>query len=729
MTFRFPRTRGLLVAAGVTLAVALAPAAALAQRPPARADSTSRDSLAAQRLSPIQVIGSILSMAGPAVSSGVPARTSTIGRREIERWQPRLLTGALATQAGFSLYDDLGSPFKPTIVTRGFTTSPVVGLPQGVSVFVDGVPVNEADAGQVNFDLLPLGHVERVEVLSGTASLLGPNSLGGAVNLVTRRGEGPATAEIEIGGGSFGRYSVEGSAGGGASGWSWYAGGGWEREGGWRQLTAARVGSGFVNVGREWERGGLALQAFVSGANAQTAGSLPESVHGVQPDSNLSAGDFEALEQLHVALTGHRLLGGGRGSFRAYLRRHDAERFNVNQIDDPDVRGFSRNRTGGAMAGWSTALPAGDGDLELRVGAGGAASGVEIRLYGERIDPGITTHVETPIREGNAYALADYRVGRVTLTGGARYDVVRIPFRNRLRPERDTTSSYHHLSPRAGISVEVVPGASLYASAGRSFRAPAVIELACADPEQPCPLPFALGDDPPLDPVIAATYEVGGRIARGPAELSVSAYSTNVRNEIFLHPYEDESEPEGSTIDGYFANLDRTRREGVELGAQLAVPGGHLLDATWAWTRATFQSPAEVFSIREHAGEENDVEPGDRMPLVPAQTLTVGGMARLPAGLTLGARARYTGERWARGDEANVTQPLESYWVADARIGWGLGAWEVQAVVRNVLDTDYVAFGTFNINQAAGDVLERFLTPGEPRRLEVTLRRSFVRGG
>jgi hypothetical protein len=35
----------------------------------------------------------------------------------------------------------------------------------------------------VNFDLLPMEHVSRVELLSGSGSLLGANSLGGAINL------------------------------------------------------------------------------------------------------------------------------------------------------------------------------------------------------------------------------------------------------------------------------------------------------------------------------------------------------------------------------------------------------------------------------------------------------------------------------------------------------------------------------------------------------------------
>jgi outer membrane receptor protein involved in Fe transport len=711
-----------LHAALASVAAAQAPVPAPA-RPAARDTTARRDTT--QRLPVIEVLGSVLPSAGPAVGSGVPARISLVSGEAIDGWEPRLLSDALASQPGISLYDDLGSPFKPTLVTRGFTASPVVGLPQGVSVFLDGVPVNEPDAGQVNFDLLPLEHVRRVELLSGTASLLGPNSLGGAINLVTQRGDGAPSGEVELSGGSYDRFSGEGSLSGDARGWRYYVGGGHERERGWRQLTSARLSNGFVNAGRYGARRGGGIQAFVASSDVQTAGSLPASLRAARPDSNLSAGDFEALRQLHVAAHGYAQLAGGRGSARAWLRRHTAERFNVNQIDDPDVRGFSRNRTLGASLDWERARALGAGTLGLRLGGGGSLNSVGIRLFAERIDPGQTTDVESPIGKLDAYALSDYRLGRATLSGGLRYDVVRVPFRNRLRPERDTTSTFRRVSPRGGVSVDVARGLSLYASAGQSFRAPAVIELACADPEEPCPLPFALGDDPPLDPVVATTYEIGGQLARGPLVLSASAYRTAVRDDIFLFPYVDEDEPEGSTIDGYFANIARTRREGGELASRLLLSGGHSLYANYAVTRATFQTRAEIFSIREAEGGENETEPGDRLPLVPAQTLAVGGTLALPSRLQAGADLRYTGERWLRGDEANETSPLGGYWTADLRAGYALGPWELQAVVRNVLDRRYDAFGGFNIDQGSGGALERFLTPGMPRTVQVVVRRGF----
>ncbi|MBW3630982.1 MAG: TonB-dependent receptor [Gemmatimonadetes bacterium] len=702
-------------------------ALALALTSPAHAqqgDPVPRDTTPVA-LPEIVVIGSILPSIGPAVGSGTPARVEILQADELRGGRPRLLSDALAGREGFSLYDDLGSPFKTTLVTRGFAASPVVGLPPGVSVFLDGVPVNEPDAGQVNFDLLPLEHVERVELLSGTASLLGPNSLGGAVNLVTRRGAGGAEVEASLA--SFGAHSATASVGGGlARGWSYYLGGSYADEGGWRQLTKARLGNLFASVGRSGRHGGIRLQVLGATSRAETAGSLPLSVYRVRPDSNLTAGDFEDLAQLHVALAAYTRVGTGRGSLTAYLRHHDAERFNVNQAADPDVRSFSRNRTAGANADWRTAWPVGRGTLGVRAGVGGSLHGTSIRIFAERIDPRLTTHVRSPIREADAYGIADFQVGRLTLSGGLRHDAIQIPFRNRLNSARDTTSSYFRFSPRLGVGLEAGRGITVYASAGQSFRPPAVIELACADPEEPCPLPFALGDDPPLDPVVATTAEIGSRWTAGPLSLSVSAYRTGVRNDIFLFPYDEEGEPEGSTIDGYFANIEATRREGVELGSRVRLAGDHRLYLNYAFTRATFRTDdVELFSIREADGRENEVESGDRLPLVPEHTLALGGMLRLPAGFHVGGDGRYVGRRWRRGDEANDEEPLAGYFLADTRLGFAAHGWEVDGIVQNLLGTRYATFGTFNLNQGAGNRLEDFLAPGQPRRFVLAVRREW----
>jgi outer membrane receptor protein involved in Fe transport len=707
--------------------VLVLPTVAPAQQP----DSTfGGDTTRVTKLETIEVTSSIAPTAGPVIGSGIPARISIVTGESIDAWEPRLLADALATQAGISMYDDLGTPFKLNLSTRGFNVGPVVGLPPGVSVFLDGVRQNEPDAAEVNFDLLPMEHVQRVELLSGSGSLLGPNSLGGAINLITRRGSGPLEAEVEISGGSYDTYSGEASVGGvTGGGWDYYIAGGYENEDGWRQATGAENLNGFLNLGRRGPERGISLQAFGAESRVETAGSLPESIFGSSPRTNFTAGDFEDLNQLQASLSGYAPLGRSRGTFTTYVRRTRAERFNVNQAPDDNVRSFTANRTIGGTLDWRWTRPRPDGSFSFRLGADGAANQVHIELLEENpVDPSdqtLTTDVKSPSYDIAGYALADLRLGKVTFSGGFRYDYIRVPFEDLLDPTADTTNSFSRLSPRGGVSYEVGPGASVYASVGQSFRAPAILELACADETAACPLPFALGDDPPLDPVVATTFEVGGQVVRGPAVVSASVYRTNVRDDISF------IQSETAVFEGFFDNIGDTRREGVELAVQVLPSQQLSLYANYAFTRATFRDDAEIFSIRADdafvgsplAGA-NDVTEGDRLPLVPDHQIKFGGLLTIPVGFQFGVDARYLGKQWFRGDEANETSPLEGYFVTNLRAGFSRDQWEISAIVTNVFDEQGPIFGTFNENRETGQ-LERFLTPMNTRSFKVVVRRAF----
>ena len=698
---------------------------------PQQADSSGRDTAKVTQLETIEVTSSIAPTAGPVIGSGIPARISTLTGEAIDAWEPRVLADALASQPGISIYDDLGSPFKLNLSTRGFNVGPVVGLPSGVSVFLDGVRQNEPDAAEVNFDLLPMEHVQRVELLSGSGSLLGPNSLGGAVNLITRRGSGPLEAEAEISGGSFGAYSgeasIEGVSGGG---WDYYLAGGYENEDGWRAATGAENLNGFFNVGRRGPKRGISLQAFGAESRAETAGSLPESIFADSAQANFTTGDFEDLNQLQASLSGYTTFGSSsRGAFTGYIRRTRAERFNVNQAPDNNVRSFTNNRTVGGNLDWRWTTPRPHGSFSLRLGADGAANRVHIELREETpavpSSSTLNTDVRSPSYDLAGYALADLRLDEVTFSGGLRFDYIHIPFENQLDPTADTTNTFSRLSPRAGLSFDVAPGASAYISVGQSFRAPAVLELACADETAACPLPFALGDDPPLDPVVGTTFELGGQVVRGPAIFNASVYRTNVRDDISF------IQSEAAVFEGFFDNIGTTRREGVELSVQVLPTERLSLYANYAFTRATFRDPAEIFSIRADSAfggaplaGPNVVTEGDRLPLVPDHQLKAGGLLTLASGLRLGADARYIGRQWLRGDEANETSPLGGYFVANLRLGFSRAQWEISAVAANLFDSHRPVFGTFNENRRTG-ALERFLTPLNARAFKLVIRRSF----
>jgi len=718
----------------------LPPAIAAQQRDSSTADTTAA---AVHALPPIEVLGSIAPAAGPTIGSGVPARVTTLNAAQVDAYEPRILSDALKVVSGFSTYDDLGSPYKLNLSSRGFYSSPVVGLPQGVAVFLDGVRMNEPEASQVNFDLLPMDHIQRIEILSGNGSLLGRNALGGAVNLITARGTGPASGTIELSGGSFGAARGEAHISGLArNGIDWYLGGNYNREDGWRQVTGEDAYQGFLNVGKLGQTSGVRFQGFYSRDNVKTAGSLPESIFEESADSNMSAGDYEKLWAFQGSVQAYKQVGLGRASATMYFRRHRAERLNVNQADDPDAFGISYNTSVGSTADyrWTKVIDRRT-TLSLRGGVDGEVTRVKIDIFTDSTKFGaertLTTQARSPLWDVAPFAAADLTIGKTTLSAGARYDYVRIPFENLLDPAGDTTASYRRFNPRIGASVAVIPGGSVFASWGQTFRAPAVIENACADPEAPCPLPFALGDDPPLAPVKASTVEAGFQYASGPVSLSGSGYYTDVKNDIFLTPF-GEDEPTGSSIDGFFVNIPKTRRAGIEAGTAYTFPAGHSLYLNYSYTRATFQSPADIFSIRsaeEADGEpvinpfptENAVTPGNRFPLVPDHQIKFGGQAWIGQFVSVGADGRYTGKQYLRGDEANVTAPLDGYFVADARASVEFGRWEINGIVTNVFQNTHAIFGTFNINQGNPDGLtvERFLTPNARRAFRLVVRTTL----
>jgi outer membrane cobalamin receptor len=209
----------------------------------------------------------------------------------------------------------------------------------------------------------------------------------------------------------------------------------------------------------------------------------------------------------------------------------------------------------------------------------------------------------------------------------------------------------------------------------------------------------------------------------GAAIIDLSAYRTSVRDDIYFIA------SDAALFSGFFANIGDTRREGAELGVRL-VFNRFSAYANYAYTRATFRTSAQIFSPREDADPSsplfglNEVRAGDRLPLVPDHTVRFGGEARLPQGFDVGLDARFTGRQWLRGDEANETTRLPSYFTTDMRVGWRWADWEIEGLVANVFNRKYAIFGTFNEDRQTGEI-ERFVTPALPRTFKLILRRSF----
>jgi iron complex outermembrane receptor protein len=118
------------------------------------------------------------------------------------------LTNALNSNlSSISINDDLDDPFQPDILYRGFEASPVLGTPQGLAVYQNGVRINEAFGDTVNWDLFPDVAIDRVELVSASP-LYGLNALGGAISITMKNGFSYQGGDLELSGGSFGQRSA-----------------------------------------------------------------------------------------------------------------------------------------------------------------------------------------------------------------------------------------------------------------------------------------------------------------------------------------------------------------------------------------------------------------------------------------------------------------------------------------------------------------------------------------
>lgn len=84
--------------------------------------------------------------------------------------------------------DAQGNASQTDILYRGFTASPLLGTPQGLSVFLDGVRVNEPFGDVVNWDLIPQAAIQTMQIIPGSNPTFGLNTLGGAVAVTTKNG-------------------------------------------------------------------------------------------------------------------------------------------------------------------------------------------------------------------------------------------------------------------------------------------------------------------------------------------------------------------------------------------------------------------------------------------------------------------------------------------------------------------------------------------------------------
>ncbi len=185
----------------------------------------------------------------------IPAPVQTASARDIGQSGSLELSDFLNRRLqGVHINENQGNPFQPDVNYRGYTASPLLGTPEGISVYLDGVRQNQAFGDIVAWDLIPKIAISEMALMPGSNPLFGLNTLGGAISIQTKDGYSQPGGTLQLSGGSFGRRAGEFEYGGSnTEGFNWYAAGNLFREDGWRQFSPSEVRQAFGKLG--WASG------------------------------------------------------------------------------------------------------------------------------------------------------------------------------------------------------------------------------------------------------------------------------------------------------------------------------------------------------------------------------------------------------------------------------------------------------------------------------------------
>jgi iron complex outermembrane recepter protein len=696
------------------------------QSAPARDSANQADTTRHGQLPSVVISGTRLSDATPRM----PSRVEPLDLHTLPIAGPEEISDELLELPGVSMFDDQGARLQPEIEVRGFTSSSVVGTPQGIGVFLNGIRVNEPDAQEVDYDLLPSAAIDRASLDRGSNVLFGRNSLGGTLLMTTKRGDDIPEATGQLGVGSWGDQVATLTAGGKSMGVDAFIAGTGENEVGWKGVSSSNTRNVFGTIGYQWgpthDSGDVALDVLYGHDKIFQVGSLPVAYAGINPRYDFGPGDDFSPEALDLDLRGNTVAGGGLVRATLFARRNVITQFN-SILPPPDIDNNTNNQSGGTTIEWTRPLRIGSVPIGFTVGTEYSRESSAIRVLNVLAGPPVVT-TQATIHQDNAAAYSQAVVSitrRLDITGGIRYDYVHIPYRDHLDAANDGNSSYNRLSPEIGLTDRFTDVLSGYVAYKSGFRAPAPLELACADPTAPCSLPSALGSDPALKPVTTEDYEGGLDLqVNHRADLQADVFWTDVFNDIvFASP---------NRVQTYFLNAPQTRRAGVETSANVGLPQGTYLTASYSYVAATFQS---VVAIESANPNEQPTKPGDIMPSSPLSRGRVGvGVIRPVKSFLVNAEFAIHGfsSQYLRGDEANQLPQIPGYAIAEIRGHVDYKQYGAQFEIENVFNRQYDTFGVLAQNNLipiysqlplgdADSPVVPFVTTGFPRRVVLTL--------
>ena len=720
---------------------------------------------------------------------------------------------------GVTVTDMGGNPWQPEINFRGYTSSPLLGNPQGLSTFVDGVRVNEPFGDVTLWDKIPNFAIGGMQLIPGSNPIYGLNTLGGSIAVQTKSGRDAKGVGVEFEAGSWGRQRSLAEYGGVSKDGSfdYYIGVQHTHEDGWRKHSPSNLNQAFTKLGWQSESSKLNLSYITTNNNLVGNGFTPEFLLSGNRDQIHTTPDKTTNYYHHLALNGdHWLNKDTMISGNAYYRKSNRYTINgdnweseVNYIGKRTYVAGNEGLIGSVMNYTRTKQDTFGASIQAsfnqdvwgkknlfvagvnyeftmlqfkqtdRVNISNLANaGADFANYNTTTEVSTTVFDanRSPILSGGGLQPEAQSVGltgkqynyglfatdtlslndKWHLNGGARWNYTKIDNTDTFNSPATLTAkdTYIRLNPTLGLTFNPREDQTLYTSYSESSRAPSPIELGCSNPANPCLLPAAMADDPPLKQVVAKTYEFGGRgDLTDKVRWNASIYSAVNHNDIqFMSASATGDSMQGL---GYFANVGRTKREGIDLGLSGNVDK-FKWNTSYSFVRATYDTDIKFASNSNSTEDGNKdifVKQGDSIPAIPEHQLKIRTQYQVTPDWSIGANLIAFSEQYVHGNQNNKHQAnsvnantgdtcpakhacgegkLDAYAVVNLDTQYNIGkGWKAFAKATNIFDHDYDAAGRlaetlFNSAGAfTGDTKVLGLIPGAPRAGWIGLRYEF----
>ena len=519
---------------------------------------------------------------------------------------------------GVSFNEVGGNPWQPEIFYRGYSAGAIAGNPQGLSIFVDGVRENQPFSDVVLWDTIPTFALAGAQVVGGSNPIYGLNTLGGAISMQTKNGKMFNKGVISATAGSWDRtgglIEMGGIIDGSGGKMDYYFGYNHTSENGWRDYSPSHINQAFAKIGLDLETGGRVELSYTGASNNLIGNGLAPKYllggdrSGVNTVPDATENRYNKFNLSYTDIISDTVMLSANAYFvssNRYTLNGDAELEAEYEVDEYSATTGKLMFESEFEDGEEIEIEGETRTTRTRQNKYGATGQLTFTddLFGYKNHLVTGVNLETSLiyfdqaeYEGSSFAgdsrvinakTGEYELGtdlqgrtdtfglyavdtlslndKWHVTGGLRYNHIEVDNKDRRADQSEGSltekMSFSRINPTVGVTFKPTENYTTYASYSESNRAPTSIELGCSNRAIACTLPTQMADDPPLDDIVSKTFETGasGRLTSSVKWNAAIYHAINHDDIHFIN-----SNAQNGL--GYFDNVGRTRRDGLDVG-------------------------------------------------------------------------------------------------------------------------------------------------------------------